>query len=101
MPLFAADEDDSALDIVGGVQYGYNRSVRQIVERSDMTRHKRVVSKWTSSRKSSFLVVSLALKAETIFHQWDSPDTFYINITVAGPFDPLSPNLKSPFRHSA
>ncbi len=64
MPLFAADEDDSAFDIVGGVQYGYSRSAHKIVERTDMTRHKRVVSKWTSSRKLSFLVVSLALKAE-------------------------------------
>lgn len=66
MPLFAADEDDSAFDIVGGVQYGYTRSVHKIVERSDKTRHKRVVSKWTSSRKCrlSFLVAGLALKAD-------------------------------------
>ena len=68
MPLFAADEDDSALDIVGGVLCGDNRPVRQVVERSDMTRHKRVVSKWTSFRRSSFLVISLALEAEAIFH---------------------------------
>ncbi len=60
MPLFAADEDDSAFDIVSGVQYGYNRSAHKTVGRSDMTRHKRVVFKWTSSGR---LVISLALKA--------------------------------------
>lgn len=64
MPLFAAEEDDSAFDIVGGVQYRYNRSVHKILKRSDMTRHKRVVFKGTSSRKSSFLVASLALEAD-------------------------------------
>ena len=31
MPLFAADEDDSAFDIADGVQYGYNRSMLKIV----------------------------------------------------------------------
>ena len=31
MPLFAADEDDSAFDIVDDVQYGYNRSMLKIV----------------------------------------------------------------------
>ena len=49
MPLFAADEDDSAFDMVDDVQYTcrLNRSVRKIVEGSDTTRHKRVVFKWS------------------------------------------------------
>ena len=51
MPLFAADEDDSAFDIMDDVQYQYNRSLHEFVGRSDMTRHKRVVFKWTSSRR--------------------------------------------------
>ena len=82
MPLFAADEDDSAFDIVGGVQYGYNRAVHKIVKRSDMTRHKRVVSKWTSSRELSFLVASLALKAEVSQYHG------------AGSIDSLGPSLR-------
>ena len=55
MPLLAADEDDSPFDIVDAVQYGYNQSMLKIVGRPDMTRHKRVVLKWTSSRRVSHL----------------------------------------------
>ena len=62
MAFFAADEDDSAFDMVGGVQYGYNRSVHETVERSDMTRHKRVVSKWTSSRRLSLFNDQLGIE---------------------------------------
>ena len=62
MALFAADEDDSAFDIVGGVQYEHDQSVHKVVEKSDMTRHKRVVSKWTSSRRLSLFNDQLGIE---------------------------------------
>ena len=62
MPLFAADEDDSAFDIVGGVHNGYAVFDQFTRLSRDLTRHRRAVSKWTSSRRLSLFSDELGIE---------------------------------------